>query len=113
MHLLIKLATAAAAFAGTAALGGCATDRGYGYTGVQVGYGAGYGSPYWGWNDRYYYPGTGVYVYDNNRRRYRWNQAQRSYWEGRRSGWHGDRRMRSNWRDFRGPRGGRGPRSRW
>ncbi len=109
MHSLVKLATAAAALAGAAVLGGCASDR-YGYGGARGGVAVGYGNPYWGWNDNFYYPGTGAYVYDNNRRRHRWNDSQRGYWEGRRSNWRGDRRMRSNWRDFRGQRGPRGRR---
>ena len=116
MPFLTKPALIAAAAAGALALAGC-TD-GYGYSGVSVGYGSTgyyddgyygngyydnrYGSPYWGWYNNYYYPGTGVYVYDSNRRRYRWNQAQRHYWETRRQAWRGDRRnMRSDWRDFR------------
>ena len=35
---------------------------------LRYGYGYGYGSPY-GWNDDYYYPGTGYYVYDRYRAR--------------------------------------------
>jgi hypothetical protein len=67
---------------GAAAIGGC-TDRGYGYSGVSVGYNAAWGDPYWGWYGDYYYPGTGVYVYDRNHRRHAWNDTQRGYWEGR------------------------------
>ncbi|WP_197417118.1 MULTISPECIES: hypothetical protein [unclassified Sphingomonas] len=83
----------------------------YGYGGVSVGYGvagaygpgyaSGFGDPYWGWHDGFYYPGSGYFVYDSYRRPYRWNGAQRSYWEARRGGWRGDRReIRENWRDF-------------
>lgn len=110
MHILMKLAVGVAALAGASALSACGNDRygyGRGYGGVAVGYGAAVGNPYWGWNDNFYYPGTGRYVYDNQRRRHRWNNVQRGYWESRRSNWRGDRRMRSNWRDFRAPRGRR------
>lgn len=94
------LALAAAGLAGAALVSGC-TDDGYRHSSVSVGYNAGYGDPYWGWYGDYYYPGTGIYVYDSNRRRHRWNDAQRGYWENRRHNWRGDRRGRSNWRDFR------------
>lgn len=78
-------------------LGGCADD--YGYGGMSAGYGSGgyYGDPYgdgygyggyggygypsnYGWYGDYYYPGTGIYVYDQYRRAYRWNDGQRRYW---------------------------------
>ncbi len=98
-RLLILLALPAAALP----LGGCASD-GYGY-----GYGYGYdaydrdwGDPYWGWYGDYYYPGVGIYVYDSQRRRHRWNDGQRRYWESRRSHWRGPHgASRSNWGDFR------------
>lgn len=93
---------------GAAALGVAACTDGYGRTGVSVGYGSAgyydgaYGDPYWGWNGDYYYPGTGYYVYDRDRRPTRWNESQRAYWEQRRQSWRGDRRqMRDNWRDHR------------
>lgn len=99
---------------GLAALGlsACVSDRGYGYSGVSVGYGAGYASGYGpagygGWYDDYYYPGGGYYVYDRAGSRHRWNDSQRAYWENRRRGdhrseWRGDRRDdRRNWRDSR------------
>lgn len=77
-------------------------------TGYSTGYGYGYGyddyydpwyddyyyrpvgwgrrySPAYGWNDGFYYPGAGYYVYDRYRRPFRWNDHQRRYWEGRRS----------------------------
>jgi hypothetical protein len=99
MHSITRTALAAAALAGAATLASC-TD-GYGRSGVSVGYNASWGDPYWGWYDNYYYPGTGFYVYTTDRRRIRWNDAQRGYWEGRRGSWRGDRRWRSNWREFR------------
>jgi hypothetical protein len=56
---------------------------GAGYGGLG-GYGGGFGNSYYGWYGDYYYPGTGYYVYDRDRRRHRWNDTQRRYWEGRR-----------------------------
>lgn len=72
-------------------------DGGYGAYGA--GYG-GYGSSYSGWYDNFYYPGTGVYVYDRYRRAHRWNDGQRRYWEGRRGGYRNGQ-IRDNWADFR------------
>ncbi|MBI0476755.1 hypothetical protein D9601_15500 [Sphingomonas sp. MA1305] len=107
-----------------AGLGTAACTDGYGYSGVSVGYGTGYydgyGDPYgyggygygypsyYGWYGDYYYPGTGVYVYDRYRRPYRWNDGQRRYWEGRRGQWRGDRNFQSDWRGFNGRPGGDG-----
>jgi hypothetical protein len=83
---------------------------GYGYDAGYSGYGyPGYGfayAPYWGWNDGFYYPGTGYYVYDRHRHRHHWTDAQRRYWQARH-----DRAVatgtttqpvviRDNWRDF-------------
>ncbi|HEX4735997.1 MAG TPA: hypothetical protein VH331_00385 [Allosphingosinicella sp.] len=103
---------------GAAGLAAC--NEGYGYGGMEVGYGAraygpgycdpywedcygaygygygGYGDPWWGWWGDYYYPGIGFYVYDRGGHRYRWNDNQRHYWEGRRGGY-GNR----NWNDQR------------
>ncbi|MCU6455793.1 hypothetical protein LPN01_17065 [Sphingomonas sp. A2-49] len=105
-----------------AGIGTSACTDGYGYSGVAVGYGGGgyygdgygYGDPYgggygygyggypsyFGWYGDYYYPGTGIYVYDQYRRPYRWNDGQRRYWEGRRNGWRGDRNFRNDWNGF-------------
>jgi hypothetical protein len=107
MPNLLKSSLVAAGLIGAATLAGCAGDRGYGYSGVSVGYNAAWGDPYWGWNGDYYYPGTGVYVYDRQRRRHNWDDAQRGYWENRRSSWRGDRSNRANWHDFRRGRPGR------
>lgn len=100
-----RIALAALALIGGVSLSGC--NQGYGYSGVSLGYAGGYGGPvygnsYWGWNGGYYYPGSGVYVYDRYRRPLRWNGAQQAYWEGRRAGWQGARnaQIRDNWRDF-------------
>ncbi len=102
MRILLKSTILAA---GLASLGACADDYGrYGYSGVSVGYNAGWGDPYWGWNGDYYYPGTGYYVYDRHRVRHRWDDGQRGYWEQRRNNWRGDRRWRNNWHGFRRPR---------
>lgn len=101
MRILTSSLLAASALAGAALIGGCTDRGGYGYGGVEVGYNTAWGDPYWGWYGDYYYPGTGVYVYDRHRRRSSWNDSQRAYWEGRRSSWHGDRTWRNNWRGFR------------
>jgi hypothetical protein len=104
--LMRKLLLLIVPLAGAAALGGCAEDKygaypyGYGYGGV--GYSAAWGDPYWGWYGDYYYPGTGIYIYDVQRHRRPWTDDQRHYWEGRRQGWHGPNgSVRTNWRGFR------------
>jgi hypothetical protein len=81
---------------------GCATD-GYGQAAVGIGYDAPYfdaGScwndgwagtfdmPYCGWYDNYFYPGSGIYVYDRDRRPHVWSDGQHNYWSGRREQWH-------------------------
>ena len=67
---------------------------GYGYGGYGYGYPyGGYGYPYggyydpFGWYGDYYYPGSGIYVYDRYRTRHVWNDDQRRYWEQRRQRW--------------------------
>ena len=75
---------------------------GYGYGSPYGGYYGSYGYPYggygsygygyggydpFGWYGNYYYPGTGIYVYDRNRTRYRWTDQQRRYWQERRDRW--------------------------
>ena len=96
--------------AGALALGGCAYGDygygvGYGGYGGYYGYGSpyygyGYGSPYYGgyepfgWYDDFYYPGTGIYVYDSYRRPRLWSDRERYYWQQRGGTWHdrdGDR----------------------
>jgi hypothetical protein len=63
---------------------GYGSPYGYGYGYGSPYYGGYYGSPYFGWYDNFYYPGTGYYVYDVNRRRYPWTDAQRRYWSEQR-----------------------------
>ncbi len=69
-----------------------------GYYGGGYG-GYGYAPSYFGWYDDFYYPGTGVYVYDRYRRPYRWNDGQRAYWQGRRDAWRGGA-IRDQWRGW-------------
>lgn len=109
---------------GLLGLGAAACTDGYGYSGVNVGYGGGYYDPYFdgygyadpyyggfggfgyapsyfGWYNDFYYPGTGIYVYDRDRRRYRWNDTQRRFWEGQRGRYARNPQVRENWADFR------------
>jgi hypothetical protein len=85
--------------------GGGYPGYGYGYDAGYPGYGLGY-APYWGWNDNFYYPGTGYYVYDTYRRPHRWTDAQRRYWSQRveraQASTSGSQRVviRENWNDF-------------
>ena len=123
---VLTLRTAAIALVAGLGLGGCAYgpygglgvgygSNGYydpyyggGYYGAGYspygGYGYGYGAPYYGWNDGFYYPGTGYYVYDRYRNPYRWSDAQRRYWESRRARYNrgdsGTNRIIQNWADF-------------
>ena len=63
--------------------GGYGYGGGYPY-GAYGSYGGLYGSPYWGWYDGLYYPGTGYYVYDTYRRPHVWTDTQKRYWISRR-----------------------------
>lgn len=78
-------------------------DYGYGYGGYGYGYPAGYG-----WFGNYYYPGSGIYVYDRYRRPYRWNDQQRRYWQGRPGYGQGGRGPNWNGFDHRDGRPGYG-----
>jgi len=86
-----------------------AAAYGYGYSGVSIGVGTGgyygdygggyypsygYARPWGGWYNDFYYPGTGVIVYDRYRRSHRWNDDQRHYWEQRRAQYRQERRYR-------------------
>ena len=102
-----------AAIAGAMALAGltlvgCADEYGYGRVGYAYDYGGpgyydayygggGYG-PYYGWYGGFYYPGAGIYVYDQYRRPYRWNGVQQRYWQGRLNGYRGGAEWRVDWR---------------
>lgn len=108
-----RLRNVALIAAASLGLTACAYDDGYGYGGVSMGWGNGYGDPYYGdygygyggyrgygypsyfgWYGGLYYPGTGYWVYDRSGHRHRWNDHHRRYWEGRR----GNRRdHRENW----------------
>jgi hypothetical protein len=120
---LPRIRTAMLALAGGLSLGACAYDDGYSYGGLSVGYGSagyddyfyddyyhgglGYSPSYFGWYNGFYYPGTGIYVYDQYRRPHRWNDSHRRYWSERQRTFRGydnraeRRELRDNWRDFR------------
>jgi hypothetical protein len=121
MSLIRKLSLVAVAAVG---LAGCSTFNPYVGTSIGVGsgyydpyygsnyggyasyggYGAPYGvysSPYGGWYSGYYYPGTGAYVYDQQRRRYAISQAQRRYWEQQRILRSRNPAVQQNVRDYR------------
>jgi hypothetical protein len=75
----------------------------YGYYDPRYsGYGGIYGSPF-GWYGNYYYPGSGIYVYDRYRTRYVWNDRQRRYWRDRHDRWRdrgGRDHNKENWSGF-------------
>lgn len=92
---LFKLVAAGAL---TFGLSGCADNygRGYGripynagydrYYGDPLGYRAvpyGYAGSNFGWSGRYYYPGTGNYVFDRAGRQRQWSRGQQRYWQNR------------------------------
>lgn len=94
-----------------ASLGLAACNEGYGYGGLNYGYGGGYydgyyGSPYYGWYDGWYYPGTGYYVYDRRGTRRNWDDGQRRYWESRRGNWNGNSQWRGREGNWNGRRDG-------
>ncbi|QZH74323.1 MAG: hypothetical protein JY451_11595 [Erythrobacter sp.] len=92
-----RLLGATLAVAASLGLGACSSygHDNYGYSGVSVG--VGYNSPYYGWYDDYYYPGTGYYVYDRRGARHRWARHHQNYWLARRvSG----RRYADNWSGY-------------
>lgn len=124
------LRIAALATAGVA-LSGCTYDLGLGYASDGYGYGGGSGyydcdpySPFdnyydcdngygfsnigygGGWYDNYWYPGYGLFLFDNGGRRYAMRDNHRRYWGERRHSWYRENRGR---RDDHGGRGrGRG-----
>ena len=100
--------------AGALALGGCAYGGyGLGYGGYYGDYGYGYATPYYGygygaydpfgWYGDYYYPGTGVFVFDSSHHRHRWDRDQQRYWSSRRTQWEsrsGHHWSGENWSGF-------------
>jgi hypothetical protein len=97
---IARLKLAAVALVGGVSLAGCAYDMygdGYGYGGYgaygygypYASYGYGYGSYYdpFGWYGDFYYPGTGIFVFDRFHHRRVWDDDQRRFWESRRSNW--------------------------
>jgi hypothetical protein len=119
----MRISTIALIIAGGLAVNGCAYGSFGRYGGVSVGLGSGgyyndpwcggygYGSPYWGWYDSFYYPGSGFYVYDRYRRPYYWNDRYRRYWTERRETWERRSGRRSlqqaTWEGFRENRAAR------
>lgn len=102
-----KMALRIAALAGVSAgLSGCYSDFGLGYASdgygqydcdpysqfdsyynCDYGYGfnnIGYGG---GWYDNFYYPGYGIFLFDNYGRRYNMRDDHRRYWGGQRFTW--------------------------
>ena len=97
MHTKLAILLAASGLS----LGACAYDGGYhgaslgtagwydadacwnyGWNG-WTGWAGAYQPGYCGWYGDYFYPGTGVYVYDRSRTRHRWTTAQQHYWAPR------------------------------
>ncbi|PZQ21836.1 MAG: hypothetical protein DI569_10385 [Sphingopyxis macrogoltabida] len=58
----------------------CYDGSDYGSGFVQIGFGG-------GWYDSYYYPGHGMWMYDNYRNRYPLRGQYLNYWGGRRAWW--------------------------
>jgi hypothetical protein len=108
-----KIALRVAALIGmTAGLSGCYTDFGLGYASDGYGYNnydcdpyspfdsyyncdygygfsnVGYGG---GWYDNFYYPGYGLFLFDNYGRRFNMRDDYRRYWAGRRNEWQRNR----------------------
>ncbi|MEL1249944.1 hypothetical protein [Aurantiacibacter gilvus] len=81
-------------------LGACTTYDDYGYPTSRVSVGIGYGAPYYGWYDGFYYPGTGYYIYDRRGTRHRWSHRYRDYWLARRPR---DHRYYDNWGGYNAP----------
>ena len=59
---------------------GCYDGADYGRGFIQIGFGG-------GWYDDYYYPGYGMWMYDNYRNRYPLRGQYLNYWGGRRAWW--------------------------
>lgn len=121
--------------AATLALGGCYQD-GYGYGGVEVGagyydspyggygygdayeggayYGGGYyggGYPAYGWFDGFYYPGSGIYIYDRGGHRRQMRDGDWRHWRSGGGEGHAGRGPGDGYGyGGRGPGGGHGDR---
>ena len=103
--MLARRFAAAATLALTSLAAACGDDYYYDRPARYSYYNGGYRQPYWGWYGDYYYPGTGVYVYDRYRAPRRWNDGEQRYWLDRQRGWRGGQ-FRDEWRGFRHvPRG--------
>lgn len=89
----------------------CADDDFYGHPGYAY-YNPGWGQPYWGWYNGFYYPGTGVLVYDRYRVGRPWDFYEQQYWIGRQRGWRGPG-FQPNWGGWRGGWRGGGWGRRW
>ena len=100
----MRIGFALLAAAASASLSACA--GGYYGSGVAVGFGYdypfydpaacwnsgwndyGWAGPYCGWYDGYFYPGSGIYVYDRAHHAHLWSDAERAYWNEKRNSWH-------------------------
>jgi hypothetical protein len=121
-----RIRTALIALVASAGLSACTSFGPYGGVGVGVGsgYGSygydpyysgyGYGSPYYGsyypsyygWNDGFYYPGSGYWVYDPDGNQHPITDKQKNYWasmlqKARQA--NGTLQVKENWTAFRRP----------
>jgi len=106
---------AALLVAASAGLSGCVYDIGFGfasdgyyeddyscdpYGGYDAYYNCDYGQAFshigfgGGWYDNYYYPGHGIFLFDNFGRRYPMREQYRRYWGERRHNWYREHRGR-------------------
>jgi hypothetical protein len=77
-------------------------DRYYGNSQGYASVPYGYAGSNFGWSQGYYYPGTGVMVYDRRGVARSWSSGQRRYWEQRVARSHrGDRERGHNRRNRR------------
>lgn len=53
------------------------------------GWNGAYALPYCGWNNGFFYPGSGIYVYDRDHHPHVWSDSQQEHWSQRRESWHG------------------------
>jgi hypothetical protein len=79
----LLLALAAATTGCTMYDDGLGSARYNGSTYIGGGYGGGFGDAYGygsGWYDGFWYPGSGVWIYDQGGRRQRWRDRDRDHW---------------------------------